>query len=194
MSETISNLPECSAASPIFQPWCASHRADPAAARLADRHYSRQKPGTPQFMPTGSCCVFLTECGRGVWATSWPAPEYVRHAWPNAWVNTLFRSEGAGRASDLILAACAATREFYGEIPPLGMITMIDRERVIPTLVRGRKVWGWTYRKAGFREVGETQSGKLVLQLRPDEIPAPMAARPRTMHGAPLFDACENIY
>lgn len=35
--------------------WCTSNRADPAAARLADRHYNRQKPGTPQFVPTGSC-------------------------------------------------------------------------------------------------------------------------------------------
>lgn len=30
--------------------WHLSHRADPASAEIADRHYSRQKPGTPQFV------------------------------------------------------------------------------------------------------------------------------------------------
>jgi hypothetical protein len=32
-----------------------SHRFDPVGVALADRHYSRQKPGSPQFMPPGSC-------------------------------------------------------------------------------------------------------------------------------------------
>jgi hypothetical protein len=31
--------------------WRMSHRADPLALPLADRHYNRQKPGSPQFMP-----------------------------------------------------------------------------------------------------------------------------------------------
>ena len=35
-------------------PWSVSHRADPAALRIADRHYNRQKPGTPQFVPPGN--------------------------------------------------------------------------------------------------------------------------------------------
>ena len=39
------------------QPWHMSHRADPAAKRLADRHYNRQKPNSPQFVPPGSCLV-----------------------------------------------------------------------------------------------------------------------------------------
>ena len=33
--------------------WTVSHRADPSAVKLADRHYNRQKPGTPQFVPHG---------------------------------------------------------------------------------------------------------------------------------------------
>lgn len=167
-----------------------SHRADPAAARLADRHYSRQTVGSPQFMPSGSCCVFLTECGRAVWGTSWQKPEFVDHAWPDAWVNTIFRSEGAGLASELIAAAISATRAFYGKPPSRGMITMIDLEKVRPITVRSTKVWGWTYRKVGFKEVGETGSGKLVLQLLPEEMPPAIRAKPRSMHGAPLFDAC----
>lgn len=59
------------------QRWCISHRADPAAARLADRHYNRQKIGSPQFAPTGSCTVFVTDCGRAFWITSAPLAEWV---------------------------------------------------------------------------------------------------------------------
>lgn len=37
--------------------WQLSDRADPEARRIADRHYNRQKPGTPQFVPPGRCLV-----------------------------------------------------------------------------------------------------------------------------------------
>lgn len=168
--------------------WCASHRFDPAAARLADRHYNRRAVGSPQFAPTGSCCVFVTDCGRAFWITSYPLGEYVRHAWPGAWICSAFRSEGAGVASDLILQAVAATRAHYGDPPPLGMITFVDREKVRPTLVRGAKVWGWSYLKAGFVIAGETKGGLLALQMPPEAMPGPSPAMPRSMRGTPLFD------
>lgn len=168
--------------------WCASHRFDPAAVKLADRHYNRRAVGSPQFAPTGSCCVFLSDCGRAFWITSYPKAEFVRHAWPGAWICSAFRSEGAGRASELILEAVAATRAHYGDPPAFGMVTFINRDEVQPIMVRGEKVWGWTWRKAGFVEVGETKGGLLALQLAPDAMPGPVAARPRSMHGLPLFE------
>lgn len=170
------------------QRWCVSHRADPAAARLADRHYNRQKVGSPQFAPTGSCAVFLTDCGRAFWITSAPLAEWVKHAWAGAWICSAFRSEGAGRASELIGQAVAATRAHYGDPPPLGMVTFIDRRKVRPTMVRGEPTWGWTYRKAGFVYAGETKGGLMVMQMHPLDMPHPLAARDRTMHGTPLFD------
>lgn len=170
------------------QRWCVSHRADPAAARLADRHYNRQKIGTAQFAPTGSCAVFLTDCGRAFWITSAPFAEWVKHAWAGAWVCSAFRSEGAGRASELIRQAVAATRAHYGGPPDLGMVTFIDRRKVRPTIVRGVPTWGWTYRKAGFVYAGETKGGLMTMQLLPPDMPAPFPARPRSMHGTALFD------
>lgn len=172
--------------------WCASHRADPAAARLADRHYNRQKIGSPQFAPTGSCCVFVTDCGRAFWITSNPLAEWVKHAWAGAWINSAFRQEGAGKASELIRQAVAATVAHYGEPPALGMVTFIDRKKVRPTMVRGKPVWGWTYRKAGFIDAGETKGGLLALQLHPDMMPEAEAAHPRSMHGTPLFDLANS--
>lgn len=169
--------------------WCLSHRADPAAAKLADRHYNRQKPGTPQFVPPGRCLVLLTGCARAFWITSWPFAEYVKHAWAGAWVCSAFRSEGAGRASDLIRDAVAATRSHYGEPPELGMITFIDRAKVKPTKRRSELVWGWTWEQAGFRAVGQTKGGLLALQLLPADMPPPEPAKQMATHGLALFDA-----
>ena len=167
---------------------CVSHRADPAARVLADRHYNRQKIGTPQFAPTGSCAVFVTDCGRAFWITSAPLAEWVKHAWAGAWICSAFRNEGAGLASELIREAVSASRAHYGEPPVLGMVTFIDRKAIRPTKVRGESVWGWTYRKAGFVDAGETKGGLLALQLWPDAMPLAEPAKPRTMHGTPLFD------
>lgn len=155
--------------------WELSHRADPPACRLADRHYSRQKIGSPQFMPPGSCCVFYakTPSGEAVWGTSAPFAEWVKHAWAGAWMCSIFRNEGAGIASEMIREACAATKAFYGKPPAHGMLTFIDRTKVRPTMVRGERVWGWTYRRAGFQEAGETKGGLLALQLLPNAMPPP---------------------
>lgn len=151
--------------------WRMSHRADHRALPLADRHYNRQKPGTPQFVPPGSCLVLLTECKRALWVTSWPLAEFTKHEWAGAWVNSLFRNEGAGLSSELILEAVAATRAFYGTPPALGMVTFVDAGEVRPKRDPGR-----CYRRAGFRHVGATKvNGLLAFQLLPDAMP-PAAA------------------
>jgi hypothetical protein len=70
------------------------------------------------------------------------------------------------------------------------MITFIDRDKVRPIMHRGTPMWGYTWRKAGFIEVGETKGGLLALQLLPQAMPSPLAANQRTMRGTPLFDGC----
>jgi hypothetical protein len=153
--------------------WRYSNRADRRSRVIADRHYNRQKIGTPQFVPPGRCAVFYADTGTGeaFWVTSWPFAQYVKHAWGGAWICSAFRNEGAGRASILIRQALSATRAIFGEPPILGMITFIDRSKVRPIKVRGENTWGWTYRQAGFKEVGETKGGLLAFQILPDQIP-----------------------
>lgn len=160
-------------------PWSLSHRADVRARLVADRHYNRQKVGTKQFVPPGRCCVLYGEkpSGRAFWITSWPFAEYVKHAWPGAWVCSAFRNEGLGVASDLIRAAIAASRSYFGEPPELGMITFIDRSAVKPVVVRGERIWGWTWRKVGFSHVGETAGGLLAMQLLPTDMPKARPAK-----------------
>jgi hypothetical protein len=163
--------------------WHLSNRADKAALPLVDRHYSRQKVGAYQFMPTGSCIVFLTGCGCAVWGTSFPLAQYTKHDWAGAWVNSLFRNEGVGLSSSLIIEAVAATRAFYGEPPSKGMVTFVD-----PNKVKPKRVPGWCYRQAGFRHAGFTKGGLWVWQMLPCEMPLPCPANSRSVRGLPLFD------
>lgn len=149
--------------------WQVSHRYDVRALPLADRHYNRRKVGSPQFVPPGRCLVLISRCERALWVTSWPFGEYVRHAWPGAWVNSLFRNEGAGLSSDLIRQAVAATRALWPNVPALGMITFVD-----PRKVRAKRDPGRCYRRAGFDLVGETKRDALLaFQLPPERMPDP---------------------
>lgn len=154
--------------------WHRSHRAEPAARAVADRHYNRQSIGAQDFMPPGRCCVFYLEAERGpaVWGTSWPFAEYVRHAWGGAWMCSIFRNESGLLSSELIRAAVAATRAHYGEPPELGMVTFVDAGQV-----RAGNP-GYCYLKAGFRRVGYTKAGLHALQLAVADMPPAEAALP----------------
>jgi hypothetical protein len=159
----------------VTQPWLRSSRGDKRALPLADRHYNRQKIGAPQFVPPGRCLVLMTADAGALWVTSWPLPQYVKHEWAGAWVNSLFRNERPDlyRSSELILEACAATRAVFGEPPgPHGMVTFIDAGAVRPKRDPGR-----CYRRAGFDVVGRTkEEGHVALVLPPDRFPAAVAA------------------
>ena len=100
--------------------WALSHRFDARALPLADRHYNRQKVGSPQFVPPGRCLVLLTEDARALWVTSWPFAEFTKHAWAGAWVCSAFRNEAPDLylSSDLVREAVAATRAVMGAPPP----------------------------------------------------------------------------
>lgn len=146
--------------------WVKSHRFDKEVVPLADRHYNRQKIGSPQFAPPGRCLVLKTVELDAFWITSWPYAEYVRHAWPGAWVCSAFRNEGAHLSSKLIREAVAATLDKYGPAPTLGMVTFVDT-----TKTRKKRDPGRCYLRAGFRHVGMTKGGLVALQLLPQDMP-----------------------
>jgi hypothetical protein len=155
----------------MTQPWQLSDRADPVAKRLADRHYNRQTPESPQFVPPGRCLVLRTPEGDAFWITSWPIAEYVRHAWAGAWVCSAFRNESAHLSSDLIRAACAASLAAFGFPPTLGMVTFVNRDKV-----RRKRDPGRCFLRAGFEYAGETKGGLVSLRLDPSRFPAALPA------------------
>jgi len=147
--------------------WYPSHRFDPDALPIADRHYNRQKIGSPQFVPPGRCVVLLTKNDDALWVTSWPFAQYVRHAWAGAWVNSCFRNESESLSSDLIREAVAVTRWYWPDVPPLGIVTFVDVSKV-----RHKRDPGRCYVRAGFTRLKETTKGGLiVLQMIPSEMP-----------------------
>lgn len=139
------------------------------ARELADAHYNRQSVGAKDFVPPGRCLVLYarTPSGTAFWVTSFQFRRYVKHAYPGAWICSAFRNETAALSSMLIVQAVACTRHQFGPSPPHGMITFIDPKEVLP-----KDQPGWCFLKAGFRRVGFTDKGLIVLQLMPDLMPA----------------------
>jgi len=146
--------------------WHLSHRADERALPLADRHYNRQKIGSPQFVPPGRCLVLLTADADALWVTSWPLAAYVKHAWPGAWICSCFRNESRHLSSVLIRDAVAATRAEWPAVPDLGMVTFVDTAKT-----RRKRDPGRCYRKAGFKPCGWTKGGLFALQMLVDDMP-----------------------
>lgn len=153
--------------------WTQSHRYDPPAVAIADRHYNRQTVGAPQFVPPGRNLVL--KAPDAVWVTSWPYAEYVRHAWAGAWINSIFRKEGDGQASAYIRDALAATRAQW-DAPDIGLVTFIDPNEVQARKVRGRLAIAYCYFEAGFKHVGYTKRGLWVMQITPADMPNPVPA------------------
>lgn len=155
--------------------WYLSHRADRDCLPLADAHYNRQTPGSPQFVPPGRCVVLKHLLGGGVgafWVSSWPFAEYVKHDWPGAWINSAFRKDCEGKASGMIRSAIAVTRSIWPDVPALGMVTFIDPKHVKPRMIRSRPTWGHSYLEAGFKHVGYTKAGLWAFQMLPADMPA----------------------
>lgn len=167
-------------------PWWVSTRADPRGAALADRHYSRKTKGAVQFAPPGRCLVLLTSPGDALWVSSWPYPEYVKHAWRGVWLCALFRNESPHLSSWLIREAVAATHWRWGQPSDLGMITFVDAGQV-----RHKRDPGRCFRKAGWQYVGLTKSGLHVLQLRAEDMPP---ARPAVGAQLSLFPATMEVF
>ena len=158
--------------------WRPSWKADPEALPLADRHYNRRAVGSSQFGPPGELLAFVAaRPARALWVSLRQRPEFVKHAWPGAWMCSTFRNEGAGLSSELIVEAVAATRGAWGDPPGGGMITFIDEVKTTKGRSR-RSLPGACYRYAGWVEVGRTKGGHgrsslVVLQLAPESFPEP---------------------
>lgn len=108
--------------------WTIRRRGDKAAAALADRHYSRRTKGAAMFCPPGKALVLETPCERAVWVTSYS--QFPKDGL-DAWRCTIFRNEGAGLSSSLIIDAMAMTSDRWGACPADGWVTWIRPDAVL---------------------------------------------------------------
>jgi hypothetical protein len=146
--------------------WQVRTRADRAACALADRHYSRQRPGSGQVGPPGRTLVLVTPCERAVWVSSWPYPAMALDGL-DAWRCSLFRNEGAGLSSALIRQAMALTAARWAGagLPGDGWLTWVDRRKVASANP------GYCFKRAGW-SLDRAWSHPHLVRLRAPALPA----------------------
>jgi hypothetical protein len=162
------------------QYWQRVGHKDPRAVAMADRHYSRRTPGSPEFTRPGHKIVLLHLLDDGtpaaLWASARPAPDsgVTRADGLNAWDCTIFRvEEHTVKASALIHEAVQITASIWAERPAHGFVTTIDPRHVTPIKRRGVDIYGYCYLCAGWQFLKITSRRKLhMLQLAPDRLAA----------------------
>jgi len=126
-------------------------------------HYSRRKPGAPQFMPPGQTLILMSHDLGAVWGWWRPAPSSGIKAMNghDGWTCTLFRNDGPQRSSELILLAEEALFESGLGCGPSGLLTYVFRKKV-----RSANP-GYCYKVAGWKKVGVSADGRKDLLQKP---------------------------
>jgi hypothetical protein len=142
-----------------FSFWQQVTKFDSRACALADRHYSRRKPGSHQFMPPGQTLVLLSLDAQAVWGWWRPHPDSGLRAMNNrdGWTCTIFRNESLALSSDLILAAEDVLLGSGFTIGPDGMLTYVWDKRIHSVNP------GYCFKCAGWRAIGRSADGRKTL-------------------------------
>ena len=148
-----------SGALPLFASgqWVEVRRCDPRAAAIVDRHYSRQTPGAPEFMPPGETFVLLTRDEGAVWGACLNLDPVGNLRWRV----TVFRREHGALASELIGEATSLTFDRWrerGGLPEVPLTTEID-----PRCTRRKRDPGRCFLRAGWRVLDPNRNGLVVL-------------------------------
>lgn len=114
---------------PLFEPaeWQVRRRSDRAANELADRHYSRRRPGVGRVAGPGRALVLVTGDELATWVTTWP--KYNADGL-EAYRCSIFRNEGPYLSSDFVVEAMRATEAEWGPPPVDAWVTWVDTAKV----------------------------------------------------------------
>lgn len=138
--------------------WTVVSKAHRECAAMADRHYSRRKVGSPQFMPPGKTIVLHIPGAVFGWWRPDPASGIKAMNGLDGWTCTIFRNEATGiLSSKLILEA----ELFIEECGPSGLITYVADAKVRSSNP------GACFKAAGWRATGRSADGKKTLLQKP---------------------------
>lgn len=151
--------PGLRAACTVLPEWLPVRTSDYRLRALRDRHYAGGIGGRTVGQP-GRRLAFVTFEGTAGWVSHWPDPQYVDHAFGDAYVCTLFRKEFDGPASPMIEDAIRRTEDRWGAPPSGGWLTFVD-----PNEVESPNP-GYCFKCAGFVVVGRTKDRGLVVLQR----------------------------
>ena len=130
------------------------------SAALADRHYSRRKIGSPQFMPPGQTVILMTAAADAVfgWWRPDPTSGIKQMNGLDGWTCTIFCNESlAWRSSRMILAAERFLLDLGVTVGPDGFITYVWDRKVASTNP------GYCFKQAGWKVTGRSADGKKTL-------------------------------
>lgn len=144
--------------------WILTFKGDVEARQLADRHYSRRKVGSPQFMPPGQTIVLKLPGAVWGWWRPHPSSGIKSMNGLDGWTCSIFRNESALLSSDLVLAAELALKEHATDCGPDGMITYVWCGKI-----RSENP-GACYQKALWKKTGWSADGKKRLLQKPFEL------------------------
>lgn len=147
-------------------PWFRTTKFDKAACALADRHYSRRKVGSPQFMPPGQTVVLITECQQAVFGWQRPHPDSGLKLMSglDGWTCTIFRNESQYLSSSLILSAEQYLRDLNLGCGPDGLLTYVWDAKV------ASENPGYCFKLAGWNRMGRSADLKKTLLQKPYEL------------------------
>jgi len=139
--------------------WLKVTKFDERACRLADRHYSRRKIGSNQFMPPGETIVLLSDDGKAVFGWWRPHPDSGLKSMNgyDGWTCTIFRNESGTLSSTLILEAERFLVESGKSIGPDGFLSYVWDKKVRSTNP------GCCFQKAGWKRIGRSRDGRKTL-------------------------------
>ena len=144
--------------------WHRVTKFDQRGCELADKHYSRRKVGSPQFMPPGQTIVLVAH--RAVWGWWRPDPSAgIRQMnGLDGWTCTIFRNESAALSSQLILEAECELANAGHDCGPDGMLTYVFDQKV-----RSENP-GYCFKLAGWKVRGRSADGRKTLLCKPFEL------------------------
>ena len=140
--------------------WNQVTKFDKKAVSISDRHYSRRKPGSRQFMPPGETIVLLSADSCAVWGWWRPHPSSGIKAMNglDGWTCTIFRTESnLWLPSDMVISAERFLLESGRTLGPDGLITYVWDKKV------NSKNPGYCFKCAGWMRTGRSADGKKTL-------------------------------
>lgn len=131
--------------------WRETNKGSQRICALADRHYTRQTPGSNQACRPGvNLCLVLSD-GMAAWVVWRPIPEVGRKDGLEGWECTLFRNESLRVSSGLVLEATEITWRKWGWPPRDGLFTAVGIQETAAR--RSKKAGpGRCFREAGWAE------------------------------------------
>lgn len=141
--------------------WERVGKFDPRTAALADRHYSRRKIGSPQFMPPGQTVILYQPGAVFGWWRPHPASGIKAMNGLDGWTCAIFRNETDRKSSEMILEAETFLPDDCG---PTGLITYVWDKKILS------KNPGYCFKCAGYEVAGRSADKRKTLLIKPFEL------------------------